>query len=585
MLRILLLVIVAIVVAISGFWVMIPKNLPQAPTEPQDNYVIQQAGTWKIEDSGNPHREESFELLLGEQHGWWILRATRNAKDDTGELKILLRPDFRPVSMEISIEPFVGPSFKSQALIKGNTGEITSKAAFLPIIKRTFELSHPAILADPTFYSSFLVVLALIESQNLEQGMFSGVVPSRLASWDMNISNVGPQTILAEDESLNLAHHSISFGEIHADLFSRNGELVGLNVAPNRIAYRSDLYPTGLSLEETSTAAKLSPPDSVREEEIKFTSADGTQLAGSITFPSLGNEPYSAVLMIGGGPSDRNENFPGFATDTFNRIAWYLAENGIASLRYDKRGAGESDGDPQTGFFSQQIDDAQAALETLYNHPRIHMQQVFVLGHSEGALLGARLTSQMSTAGLIAMTSPVGRKFEWNWLWQTELELDVLNLSRKEVDVEIEKWEQLFAFIKQSSGEWDNYELSQMQHQFPKIDESYYQSVSQQSLTWWREILLHDPLGTMKMIDSPVLILQGDKDISVPFDEGELITEAMQDAGNSNVKFELVPNLNHFLRHHPEPADAINSFRHLSKPLDQRVLEAILNWVNSQKES
>ena len=88
---------------------------------------------------------------------------------------------------------------------------------------------------------------------------------------------------------------------------------------------------------------------------------------------------------------DRNENHKKIRLNALNDIARYLAQNGIASFRYDKRGVGQSGGDYwKTGFYDR-VQDALAALQYLKQQKNIQPENAFMLGHSEGALISTRL--------------------------------------------------------------------------------------------------------------------------------------------------------------------------------------------------
>lgn len=96
--------------------------------------------------------------------------------------------------------------------------------------------------------------------------------------------------------------------------------------------------------------------------EVTFPS-DSILLSGTLTVPK-GNAPSACVIMVhGSGAQDRDGNISGFNTQIFRYIAEFLAEQGIASLRYDKRGCGKSEGNFTISGLSEIVDDACAAID------------------------------------------------------------------------------------------------------------------------------------------------------------------------------------------------------------------------------
>lgn len=141
-------------------------------------------------------------------------------------------------------------------------------------------------------------------------------------------------------------------------------------------------------------------------EDVTFTNGDVT-LAGTLTLPE-GEGPHPAlILMSGSGPQDRDEVVvPGFPI--FKRIADHLTRNGVAVLRYDDRGVGESQGDYKSTSIYDFAADGEAAIAYLQSREDINPDQVGVMGHSEGgvyaSIIGANPDS--GAAFIITMAGP-----------------------------------------------------------------------------------------------------------------------------------------------------------------------------------
>ena len=155
----------------------------------------------------------------------------------------------------------------------------------------------------------------------------------------------------------------------------------------------------------------------VVEREVVFSSG-ALCLAGTLALPRSRSGPLpAALLLVGSGPVDRNENFGLLRVDATHQIAGALAAAGIASLRYDKRGVGRSQGgDWRAAGFFDAVDDAAAALALLAGLPEVDGSRLGVIGHSEGAFTatalvgrGAPLAAAVLLAGAAVPGSEVGR--------------------------------------------------------------------------------------------------------------------------------------------------------------------------------
>ncbi|MBN9538090.1 MAG: alpha/beta hydrolase [Alphaproteobacteria bacterium] len=135
-----------------------------------------------------------------------------------------------------------------------------------------------------------------------------------------------------------------------------------------------------------------------KERAVRFTSRDAT-LAGTLLLPLISELQAvpGVVLIAGSGPTDRdgNNTLVPERIDLLKQIAELLAKNGIASLRYDKRGIGQSTLRPRTSLAAEEaffawdyfVADVEAAHTELLRHGEIKPYATALLGHSEGGLL------------------------------------------------------------------------------------------------------------------------------------------------------------------------------------------------------
>lgn len=177
--------------------------------------------------------------------------------------------------------------------------------------------------------------------------------------------------------------------------------------------------------------ADTAPPHAAVERPFVVRS-ETLALAGTLTLPRDAAGPVPVALIIAGsGPVDRDGNSRmGLRTNAYAQLAWRLAERGIASLRYDKRGLGGSRGafDMAQTTIDDFAGDARAAAETLALDRRFSL--VAFVGHSEGATLAVRAANGGAPVRGVALLSGLGRPFLMVLREQLARQLDSASLVR-----------------------------------------------------------------------------------------------------------------------------------------------------------
>ena len=135
--------------------------------------------------------------------------------------------------------------------------------------------------------------------------------------------------------------------------------------------------------------------------EVSVTAPDGVELKGTLTVPDKGGGPEPF-------PYDRNQKRAGVNTDCLKMTAEELEKAGTASLRFDKRMAGESiipDMKEENMRFDDYISDTRALVDKYYGDRRF--SRIILLGHSEGALIAiAAAANNPKVGGLITVAGP-----------------------------------------------------------------------------------------------------------------------------------------------------------------------------------
>lgn len=285
-------------------------------------------------------------------------------------------------------------------------------------------------------------------------------------------------------------------------------------------------------------------------------------LAGTLELPA-GDGPFPAVLLLtGSGPIDRDSNHKKLRFGITVQVASALAEAGVASFRYDKRGAGASPGDWRTVGFWDNVDDAAAALEMLRACPEVDPTRVAVAGHSEGAVQAVALAARGATVAGVALLAASARCGEQMLLWQTQAILPTLprpvRLLLRLLPVDpVARVARNHAKLKATTADVVRMDGARL------------------NAKWFREYLAYDPADDLPRITAPVLAITGGKDLQV--DPADLAVVERRAAGP--VQTRLVPDLTHSMRRQAG-APSLSKYRsEVREPVDAEVLALLTEWA------
>ena len=307
------------------------------------------------------------------------------------------------------------------------------------------------------------------------------------------------------------------------------------------------------------------------ENEISIAS-NGDSLSGTLCLPDPDGS-FPVVLMIhGSGPLDRNENIKGQKLDVFNTIADALANAGIASVRYDKRGCGESSGDYYSSTQLAFVNDAINWVDALHRKDFCRASKVYLLGHSEGAVIAPRVhADNPAVAGLVLLCPFVAG-----------LEETLLKQARQ-IDKEIASFRGLSGVVHKTLCAIFGSCISQQKKLIHKIKATSTDTIKVKfqkiPAAWFRELFNLDLQAIYRRISCPVLLIGGEKDLQCDPNDVSVIEELC----NGSVESHVVPNLTHVLRLDKDEPAITKSSKLLDKPVENVVLETIVDWIRRRE--
>jgi pimeloyl-ACP methyl ester carboxylesterase len=301
--------------------------------------------------------------------------------------------------------------------------------------------------------------------------------------------------------------------------------------------------------------APTPPPAGVTEEPYSW--QDGSQrLEGTLALPAQAAGRVPVVLIIAGsGPTDRDGNNPlGVHSDIYRKLAWALAQRGIASVRYDKRGIGASSfaGDVAAVTFGDYVDDAVAGARALAADRRF--TKVVLVGHSEGALLALRAANQGApVAGVVTMAG-TGRPLTTVLREQLARQLDSAQLAAYDRTIG--------PYLAEGP--------------MPAVDSSLRTLLNPSVRRFLRTESAIDPAAEARRLPVPLLVLQGATDIQVSVEDAEALRAAQPRA-----EVHILPETSHmFVRAASrEPAAQAPGYTDPSVPLEAEVVPLISGFV------
>lgn len=292
---------------------------------------------------------------------------------------------------------------------------------------------------------------------------------------------------------------------------------------------------------------------------ITSASADETQirignLDAFLTTPPGVEKPLVALLIAGSGSTDHDGNGPKAKPATLKKLAEQLAAQKIATLRYDKRGAGgwkPEFGKPEDFRFKDYVDDAVSLVKYLRESGKF--SRVAVVGHSEGGLVAILAARQVQIDRLVLLVTAARRQGD----------LVKAQLEKRQIPPDI-----LDPIVKAI----DNIMAGQTVDPPPRgfdVPPSMQPSLA--------SAFVLDPIDPLKSIDKPILIVGGGHDLQV----ARLDFIALE-AAAPLAKTLWLPDMNHVLVDVNDDADNLAAYNQPERALDSTMINGVAAFLQSE---
>lgn len=330
-------------------------------------------------------------------------------------------------------------------------------------------------------------------------------------------------------------------------------------------------------------------------EDVSYPNPDeGHMLAGTFTRPP-GDGPFPAVLLVSGsGPQDRNEALLGHRP--FLVLSDHLTRSGLAVLRFDDRGVGESGGDFASATSADFASDALAGVAYLKTRADVDADKIGLAGHSEGGLIAPMAAVRSSDVAFIVLMAGPGVTGERILYAQGALIARASGASEEAIAKNLERQRAIFDVLKSEPDtaaaarrievlvlagleEATEEERSQagVDEDAP-LEEVAAAQAAQVNTPWFRYFLVHDPAPVLEQVAVPVLAVNGEKDLQVPYEENlREIEAALKRGGNTRWEVHALPDHNHLFQR--AETGAPSEYQGIDETWSVESMELIAQWI------
>jgi len=275
------------------------------------------------------------------------------------------------------------------------------------------------------------------------------------------------------------------------------------------------------------------------------------EIFGTLTTPAAGTKFPVALIIAGSGPTDRDGNNAMMKNNSLKLLAEALAKNGIASLRYDKRGIGESKAAAvaeSSLVFENYTEDVKSWINLLKQDKRF--SKVIVIGHSEGSLIGMIAGGKADKFISIAGSGESADKL---------IKTQIASKSNKQLE------DLTFPIIDSLKSE------NTVKKVDPMLNSLFRASIQPYLISWFK----YNPQTEIKKLTVPVLVVQGNHDLQVTVKDAELLSQA-----NKNAELLIVDKMNHVMKIIDGDVQAnMASYNNESLPISEVMTNKIISFI------
>lgn len=316
--------------------------------------------------------------------------------------------------------------------------------------------------------------------------------------------------------------------------------------------------------------------------EVSFRNdAAKVQLAGTFTVPEGKGRFPAVVLVHGSGPLNRDSEV--FGHKPFLVLADHLSRQGIAVLRYDKRGIGKSSGSLKEATTLDLAADTEAAVRFLRGRAEVDTRHIGIIGHSEGGLIAPLLASRDPALGFVVILAGPGVRGDRLLVEQLALLAKARGAPDEAVAKERGMNQALFAaMVAEQKLENATSKAGLILDDAERrgdLPAGRGKALLQRFGTpWFHALLSYEPAPVLQAVRQPILVLNGERDLQVP---AAMVLPAIRTAlgGNARAVVKELPKLNHLFQTAKTGAGA--EYIEIEETMAPIALDTVSDWIRT----
>lgn len=313
---------------------------------------------------------------------------------------------------------------------------------------------------------------------------------------------------------------------------------------------------TDIEFLDTYSLPEYVDQNTFEERDVTITSGD-VELEATVTLPTERDEPPIAVLIPGAGEIDRNYDFG--PNQFLKDLAWGLATDGIATLRYDKRETVTDIPAAERTLETEYFTDALEALDMAASVEAVDSDSVFIVGHSRGGMCSFEIARRYgAVAGIVALDpqtfKPLEPDVEW---WEERLEIDGY----------------LPSFAEAAKGQY-----TEAQQRFHAGEYEPEEQLMREPAGYVESAWDYDQFETAESLSCPILLYQLEGAERAP----DIIDTEYEDVLDDEDTLIQRPDVNHNFQRGQLPRSMLEPYL-FHKNVDERIIQDLAEWINETK--